>query len=109
MKLFRNILLFLLLIPCVVIPQRMAVDGNEYNLKALFIFNFIKYVDWPQMSETGTFKIVVLGQSDIIESLKKISEQKKINNQKIEITESDDPEEINAQVLFIPRDMSDRL
>ena len=109
MKLFRYIALFLLLIPFAVTPQSMGSDANEYNLKALFIFNFIKYMEWPQANQNGTFKIVVLGQSDIVESLKKISDEKRINNQKIEIKASEDLDEINGQVLFIPRDMSDRL
>ena len=39
-----------------------------------FIFNFIKYVDWPQVNQGENFKIVVLGQSDVIDALKKIAE-----------------------------------
>jgi hypothetical protein len=108
MKILRNILLFVLLVPFASLSQSDGTNSNEYDLKALFIFNFIKYVDWPQ-ANGNNFKIVVLGQSDIKEPLQKIAEQKKQNNQKIEVKAMEDLDEINCQVLFIPRAMSDRL
>jgi len=109
MKLLRYIALLLFLIPLSGFSQGSGNNGNEYDLKALFIFNFIKYVDWTQTNGTGNFKIVILGQSEINESLQKIAEQKKVNNRKVEIKSSEDLDEINGQVLFIPRNMSDHL
>lgn len=87
----------------------MGRDGNEFDLKALFIFNFIKYVDWPPTADNEPFTIAVLGSSDIKESLQRIADQKKLNSQKIEVKVADDPDEINCRVLFIPASMSDRL
>ena len=108
-KLFRFIALVLLLAPFAAFPQNTGNSGNEYDLKALFIFNFIKYVDWPQAIEAADFKVGVLGQYEILESLRKVSDQKKINNRKIEVEVFVDPDDINCQLLFIPRTMSDRL
>ena len=109
MKLFRIIAFGVLLAPFAAFSQSNGNSSNEYDLKALFIFNFIKYVDWSETNESGNFKIVVLGPSEIKDPLQKIADQKKINNRKIEIKEGDDLDEICGQVLFIPRDMSDKL
>ena len=62
-----------------------GVDGNEYQIKAMFIFNFTKYVEWPETKMTDIFTIGVIGESEIIEPLENIAAQKKAGEKKIEI------------------------
>ena len=57
------------------------VSGNvkeavnlEDKLKAVFIYNFTKYIQWANNDTSGTFKIGVIGDSEIIIPLKKIGE-----------------------------------
>ena len=46
-----------------------GTDGNEYQVKAMFIFNFTKYVEWPEEKEANVFTIGILGESEITEPL----------------------------------------
>lgn len=41
-----------------------AIDTNA-KLKAMFIYNFTRYVDWPQSYKEGNFVIGILGKSTL--------------------------------------------
>ena len=63
----------------------MSQSGNESNIKAMFILNFMKYIEWP--SNHGVFKIGVAGDSDLFESLSSMTanrqESKKIKIERV--------------------------
>jgi hypothetical protein len=44
-------------------------DNNEYNIKSLFLLNFIKYVNWPEEQSTKVIKVGIKGDSPLYESL----------------------------------------
>jgi hypothetical protein len=70
------------------------VDGNEYQIKAMFVFNFTKYVEWPE-SKSDVFTIGIIGECEIIQPLEKIALQKKVGDKKITIKKlSLDDEEV---------------
>jgi len=60
-------------------------DGNEYQVKAMFVFNFTKYVEWPDGRSANVFTVGVIGESEIIEHLERIASQKKIGEKRIAI------------------------
>ena len=39
----------------------------EYDVKAVFLYHFTRYLAWPEEIEPEAFTIVVLGASDILE------------------------------------------
>jgi hypothetical protein len=44
------------------IPAAVPAQGaNEYEIKAAFLFNFTRFVDWPLSSESGPFCIGIVG------------------------------------------------
>ena len=49
---------------------------GESDIKAMFLFNFIKYVELPQTQSVTEFKIGVDRKSQVFESLQKINKQK---------------------------------
>jgi len=63
----------------------MAQSGNENNIKAMFILNFMKYIEWP--SNHGVFKIGVAGDSDLYDALSMMTanrqESKKIKIERV--------------------------
>ena len=63
------------------------VFGQNERFKALFLYNFTKYVEWPSSQNKGNFTIGVLGNSDIIQNLNIIAKRKKVGSQKIIISE----------------------
>ena len=62
----------LLLAACVFSALKPGTEGNEYQIKAMFIFNFTKYVEWPENKDVNVFTIGVIGESEITEPLEKI-------------------------------------
>lgn len=75
---------------------------DEYKVKAVFLVNFIKYVDWPASSD-NSFKIGVAGESSIIASLREIAEYKKSNLKPIEIIRYDPKNPVHCDILFIAK------
>src|SRR5436190_15004353 len=50
-------------------PASPVGEGNEYNIKAMFILNFIKYIDWPNDAGSSYLRIGVAEKSDMLEAL----------------------------------------
>jgi len=55
------------------------------KMKAVFIYNFTKYIEWPASYKSGSFVITVLGKSPMFDELKKMSTTRSVGNQKIEV------------------------
>jgi hypothetical protein len=73
----------------------------ETNLKAAFLYNFTKYVEWPPDNESQ-FTIGIVGPSDLEGALREIAKTTTADNKTIVIRRFDKPEDIIAcQVLFI--------
>lgn len=78
------------------------IQERVYKMKAVFIFNFTRYIDWPEEDKSGPFKITVVGRSRITPFLLRISEKKKVNGRTIEINQLDRISlPIDAHILFI--------
>ncbi len=93
---------FLFLILLYFIPGLHAIAQNEEaNLKAAFIYNFTKYIDWD-LANQDEFIIGVIGSHPIIESLKEIAASKTVNDKKIVILYFSKPNDITfCNILFI--------
>lgn len=73
---------------------------KESDLKAAFIYNFTKYIDWGSVSDP--FIIGVVGSSPVFNSLQEIAATKTVNDKKIVIRHFNDPDEITScNILFI--------
>jgi hypothetical protein len=80
---------------------------TEYQVKALFLMNFTKYVDWPATAFAGMdapFIIGVYGENNFGEDLPKAVAGRMVNGRSIVIREIDRPNDlVQCQVLFISR------
>jgi hypothetical protein len=76
---------------------------SESDIKAMFLFNFIKYVEWPQTQGVTGFKIGVVGKSQVFESLQKVIAQKTKDGHKIELVSLSEKEFSSCQLVFISR------
>lgn len=82
-------------------PQTKA---EEYNLKAAFLYNFTRYIEWDGYTSNSEFVIGIVGTSDIQEALKDIADSKSVDGKKIIIRKFNSPDEIgNCHILFISR------
>lgn len=61
------------------------IDTNA-KIKAVFLYNFTRYFEWPDAKKTGNFIIQVVGKNDaLMKELLKMSEAKMVGNQKLEV------------------------
>ncbi len=86
----------------------MGVKAQDEKFKALFMYNFTKYLEWPQAKQAGDFTIGVIGNSPIVGELNAIAARKSVGAQKIvvkEISASDDVSKLH--IVFVPEKNSD--
>jgi hypothetical protein len=78
---------------------------TEYQVKAAFLVNFPKYVDWPAeaFAETGSpIVIAVLGESKVIEEIQKVIAGRTVNGRQIVLKRLAAGEESGVcHVLFV--------
>jgi hypothetical protein len=76
--------------------------SQENKFKALFVYNFTKYIEWPLSSINDNFIIGVANNNDLFEELKPISVTKKISGIPVlvkELTDTDNPGECQIVVF----------
>lgn len=76
-------------------------DGNEYSIKAMFLLNFIKYVEWPIENSKPVIRIGVAGESEMFDALTALAAQRSSEGQKVEIRRVDDKNCGSFQVIFV--------
>jgi hypothetical protein len=78
---------------------------SEYQVKALFLLNFAKYVEWPAEAFSGPsapITIGVLGTGPCGDHLRKAVEGKTISGRAIVVHQIEHPEDMNkCHILFI--------
>lgn len=96
---------FLLLLFCSSFSLTMAQSkGQESNLKAAFIYNFTKYIDWDNGDSQNKFIIGILGQSALDGPINEIAKTNFIKNKRIVLKHFSNAEDISyCHILFIPR------
>ena len=81
------------------------METKEYSLKAAFIFNFTKYIDWSVTEARDEFIIGVIGNSPINAPLEEIAKSKTVKDKKITLRKFNNANEINfCNILFIGRE-----
>lgn len=56
------------------------------KIKAIYIYNFTKYIEWPETYKEGNFVVGVLGSNSfLLNELSKMANSKTVGNQKLEI------------------------
>ncbi len=78
---------------------------SEYETKALFIVNLLKYTEWPAdrfVAPDAPYIIGVLGRNPFGKAFR-LFEGRKVNNRPLQIKEYDSPQEAkaDAHVLFV--------
>jgi len=89
--------------------------GQNYDtrakVKAIFIYNFTLYVEWPEAKKSGDFIIGVFGGYPVlIETLKNVAQKHKVGLQTLKIENYNSVAEIkNCHILFVIREKSNQL
>jgi hypothetical protein len=84
--------------------------GQSEKFKALFIYNFTKYIEWPTAMRSGDFVIGIYGNSTLTTELQVIASKQKVGNQAIKIkTFSAISDITKCHILFISASKSSSL
>lgn len=82
----------------------------QSKIKATFIYNFTKYIEWPDEYKKGNFVIGVLGDDAFFSDMSTFFSSKTLGAQKYEVKLFSKPADIlKCQVLFIPTTYSGNL
>lgn len=76
-KTLKIILIFLLL--------SNKIYGQEEKFKALFIYNFTKYIEWPADMGGENFNIAIIGNLELAKQLTDISGKMKVGSKKMNV------------------------
>ncbi len=78
------------------------IFSQNENVKAVFIYNFTKYISWPQSESSGDFVIGVLGNPAMISSLNALASKKKVGTRNIKVLNFSSFNDVQkCHILFI--------
>jgi YfiR/HmsC-like len=87
------------------VSGRAQIAPTEYQIKAAFLFNFAKFVDWPATPDApadSPIVIGVLGENVFHDDLQAAINGKKVNNHALQFRQYDSIlQATNCQILFI--------
>ncbi len=108
----RPALPFLLLALLLAVPGLLGAQTvSEYDVKAAFLYNFTKFVDWPASAfpDPENLKICVLGDDPFGKSLRSVAGEQ-VGGHKLTVTQTDSlARPTGCQVLFISHSERERL
>jgi len=86
----------------------VRADGSiEYQVKAGFLFNFLKFTDWPpgfQPEPGKPYRVAVYGDRDVYQTVAGALRGKLLHDSPIEVTAVGPGDNLSAyHLLFIPR------
>lgn len=85
-------------------PVMQDPNNSNAKIKATFIYNFTKYIDWPEKYKEGNFVIGVLGTTSFYNDLTALLTKKNVGKQIFEIKSYTNIESVTGvcHILFIP-------
>src|ERR1700741_4833051 len=84
------------------ISAKCVAQDVDYKAYTLFVYNFMKYVEWPEAQSKGDFVVAVLGDSPISKELMALAATKKLKGRNIVIKKCNTPEETTGcHLLYI--------
>jgi hypothetical protein len=85
-------------------------SAQDEKFKAIFIYNFTKYIEWPKEQESSEFIIIVLGNNSIVPELKNIAGRMKVGSKPIIIKYAQTFSAVtSANIVFIAKEMTGEL
>lgn len=81
-------------------PSNFDVNAK---IKAVYLYNFTRYFEWPTNLKSGNFVIQVVGKNEaLITELNNLASKKKVGSQSIEIKQSlTFDSKINSNMVFL--------
>ena len=92
----------------------LILSVNSYaqsvKLKPVFIYNFIKNIEWPDDYQSGNFVIGIVGETPVVAELTNMASSRKAGNQDINVNQYSNVENIGVcHIIYIPPEQSQLL
>jgi hypothetical protein len=98
----RLLALLLAAITGVLTPYATAAAPTEYDIKAAFIYNFSKFVQWPTVDTSKPFEIGLIGKDPFGSTLDETVRGKHVNGKKVVVRRFFRIEDIvDCDILFV--------
>jgi hypothetical protein len=98
------VLVLVLVLSAAAGPQGQEVS-LEYQLKAAYLFNFVKFVEWPAGVPSGPFVICVAGRNPFGNALAETLRGEQVNDRMLATRVISMPES-GCDVVFLPQGIS---
>lgn len=100
MKRFYTYLCALLLVFVLGASARVQAQDVDYKAYSLFVYNFMKYIEWPDIQ--GDFVVGVVGDSPVLKELETLAKTKKAKGRTIVIKKISTPDEaLGCQLVYV--------
>ena len=84
------------------LPAQTDAVGRLNQYKAVFIYNFVDFVEWPDEERPGPLKIAILGDSPVAEPLREIAEIRRTRGRRLQLDSYKGIEDLrDCHALFI--------
>ena len=94
-------------------PAWAAPPANEYQVKAVYLFNFGQFVEWPAQaydSATAPFGICIVGEDPFGKVLEDVVRGESLNGRNLLVKRFADPASIDdCNIVFVGRNEADLL
>lgn len=88
----------------------LSAKSQETKFIALYLYNFTKYIDWPEEQKKGEFIIGVVGSNQVFNELLQLAQGKPVGTQTITVKNFRNLEEIsNCHIMFLSENQSRRV
>jgi hypothetical protein len=75
---------------------------KDYKAYTLYVYNFMKYIEWPENDSKGDFIIALIGSSPIENEFRTLSKSKKLKGRDIVFKKFNSIEDIdNCHLIFV--------
>jgi len=117
-KPMRERLFTFIVLLCLILCMAMQVGANtktpsEYAVKAAFLYNFTKFVEWPSDvpdDNDSLLRICVIGESPFGDELENIIEGKKVGGKSVMVTYTKSVKDVvSCDVVFIAQSEKKKL
>jgi YfiR/HmsC-like len=80
-----------------------SAQSTDYKSYALYVYNFMKYIEWPQDKSNAQFVIALMGNSPIEKEFELLAKNKKITGRVISFIKCKTVEETkDADLIYVP-------
>lgn len=101
--------LFVLVVMLCCFSNTLEAQETDYKAYSLYVYNFMKYIEWPENQDHGDFIIAVFGKSAIEKELQNLAAKKKIRGRNIVVKSISNLEQLDhCQLLYITREKSNQ-